>query len=84
MTIRDLKVSPMQFCNETVGYRVTCISRDCSDSLWDTVYHRAVFRTSDCAEKFLKEEFPSPTWSWHDWSHSHIEGAFSVLDRRAA
>jgi hypothetical protein len=37
-----------------VGYQIQGIHRACSDSMWETVAHAAIFRDKARAERFLK------------------------------
>jgi hypothetical protein len=52
--IHSLKVEPVYFRREIVGYSVEGIHRDCSDSLWEPIAHEAIFRSQSRAECFLE------------------------------
>jgi hypothetical protein len=82
MSIRNLKVVPVTFRNEVVGFRVGGITRDCPDSLWDPIAHRAVFRTRERAEAFLARVCNVAPWSLNlkEWLTGYSwDGVYSVL-----
>ena len=64
MLVRNLSVIEVQI-NGMLGYQVQGWYRDCSDSLFETVAHAAVFRDRARAERFLKRSKPFPK----DWKH---------------
>jgi hypothetical protein len=80
--ITHISVKPVMFRREVVGYSVCGLVRQCSDSLWDPITHRAVFRTKERAERFLAKVSKANKWElkmahWnvgYDW-----DGFYSVL-----
>lgn len=62
MSIRNLEVSPVHFGRDVVGYSISGIIRDCPDSLWDPIWHNAIFRTRERAERFLARVLATNTW----------------------
>ena len=82
MSVRNLEVSPVKFRNQVVGYSVSGIYRDCSDSLWDTFTHHAVFRTKERAEAFLVRirKSPGTQFNMKHWNVGYNwDGVYSVL-----
>jgi hypothetical protein len=82
MTVRNLSVEPVQFRGQVVGYRVGGIHRQCSDSLWDPICHRAIFPTPERASRMLARIAAKPSWEWKwtEWTDPHSwEGAYSVI-----
>lgn len=86
--MRDLSVVEVQI-HDMTGYQIQGSYRDCSDSLWETVAHAAVFRDRARAERFLQKCGSRPSWeyNWHHWgklanySHSFadaIQGSVAV------
>jgi len=77
--IRNLKVEPVYFRREIVGYSVGGIIRDCPDSLWDPIIHNAIFRTQERAERFLAK-IRAGRINWAHWRVGPSwDGAYSVL-----
>lgn len=66
--MRDLRVVKVQIHGMT-GYQIQGSWRDCSDSLWETIAHAAVFRDPTRAERFLQKCGSRPIWeySWRHW-----------------
>lgn len=82
MSIRDLKVEPVVFRREVVGYRIGGATRMCSDSFWEPICHRAIFRTEERAARFLERVKAVPSWNFtgSEWIvGSSWSGAYSVL-----
>lgn len=82
MSIRDLKVEPVTFRRETVGFRVAGITRMCGDSLWDPICHRAIFRTEERAARFLERVKGRPSWDFKgsEWVVGHSwDSVYSVI-----
>ncbi|MEY4331962.1 MAG: hypothetical protein RLZZ196_700 [Bacteroidota bacterium] len=65
--MRDLEVVEVKIHGMT-GYQIQGIWRACSDSLWETIAHAAVFRDKARAEKFLLRVKGRPSWQ-QDWKH---------------
>jgi hypothetical protein len=64
MLARNFNVIEVEI-NGMSGYQVQGWYRDCSDSMFETVAHAAVFRDRARAERFLKRSKPFPK----DWKH---------------
>jgi|688.fasta_scaffold2422414_1 hypothetical protein len=82
MSIRNLKIEEVQFRGVVVGYRVGGIHRMCSDSLWDPIAHRAIFRSRERAERFLARVSKVMPWNLKmtEWIvGASWNGAYSVL-----
>jgi len=80
--IRSLEVSPVILRNQVIGYSVSGIYRDCSDSLWDPITHNAIFRTKERAERFLAKVAKTSPWDLKlvNWNVGHSwDGCYSVL-----
>lgn len=78
--IRNLKVEPVYFRREIVGYSVGGIVRDCPDSLWDPISHNAIFRTKERAERFLAKIRGVNGLKLDNWYLGDSwNGAYSVL-----
>lgn len=65
--MRDLQVVEVKIHGMT-GYQVQALWRDCSDSLWETIAHAAVFRDRARAERFLKKCGSRSSWEYN-WRH---------------
>jgi len=65
--MRDLQVVEVQIHGVT-GYQVQGNWRACSDSLWETMAHAAVFRDRARAERFLAKVKTRSSWEWN-WQH---------------
>jgi hypothetical protein len=84
--MRDLRVVEVQIHGMT-GYQVQGSYRDCSDSLWETVAHAAVFQDRARAERFLQKcsNRPSWTYNWHHWGkpadyiHSQVDAVQGLV-----
>lgn len=84
--MRDLRVVEVSICG-MIGYQVQGSWRDCSDSLWETIAHAAVFRDRDRAQRFLEKCRNSPRWeyNWKWWGkpanyvHSNIDAMQSKV-----
>lgn len=82
MSIRNLQVEEVTIKGAVVGYRVGGISRDCSDSLWDPIAHRAIFRSRERAERFLARVRNTASWNWKmaEWRVGYTwDGVYSVI-----
>jgi len=66
--MKNLRVVEVQIHGMT-GYQIQGSYRDCSDSLWETVAHAAVFRDRARAERFLQKCSSRPSWEykWRHW-----------------
>lgn len=47
------------------GYQIQGLWRACSDSLWETLAHAAIFRDRVRAERFLKKCRTKPSWEYN-------------------
>ncbi len=81
MAIRNIEVAPVKFRNKVVGYSVSGIYRDCTDSLWETFTHHAIFRTEERAQAFLERILNSSTrYNMKHWNVGYSwDGVYSVL-----
>lgn len=82
MSIRNLKVEEVTFRNVVVGFRVGGIARQCPDSLWDAIFHRAIFRSRERAERFLARVLKTSEWNLKgsEWRVGYSwDGVYSVL-----
>lgn len=82
MAIRDLKVEPVIFRKEVVGYSIAGIYRDCTDSFWEPITHNAIFRTKERAEKFFaKFVAANSRVSMKHWNvgHNNWDQCYTVL-----
>jgi len=78
--MRDLQVVEVKI-NGMLGYQIQGNWRACSDSLWETVAHAAVFRDRTRATKFLAKVKTRPSWEYNwkcwgkpaDYIHSSID-----------
>jgi hypothetical protein len=80
--IKNIQVSEVRFRNEVVGFSVSAIVRDCSDSLWDPITHQAIFRTRERAERFLAKVCKTHSWDFKmaNWNVGHsFNGCYSVI-----
>ena len=84
--MRDLRVVEVQIHGMT-GYQIQGSWRACSDSLWETIAHAAVFRDRARAERFLVKVKTRPSWqcNWQHWGkpadylHSSIDAIQSSV-----
>lgn len=82
MTIRNLEVSPVTFNKEIVGYSVSGVYRQCSDSFWEPITHNAIFRTKERAVRLLQVIKKTNSWNLKmaNWNVGHSwDGTYSVL-----
>jgi hypothetical protein len=63
MTFRNFKVQPVVIAG-VPGFQVQAIWRACSDSLWETMAHAAVFPTRERAERMMARIQAKPWWEW--------------------
>ena len=62
--MRNLEVVEVNI-NGMVGFQIQGIWRACSDSLWETIAHAAVFRDRVRANKFLAKVKTRPSWEYN-------------------
>lgn len=78
--MRDLRVVEVKI-HDMTGYQVQGLWRSCSDSLWETIAHAAVFRDRARAERFLQKCHSRPDWRYNwvwwgkpaDYVHSYVD-----------
>lgn len=78
--MRDLRVVEVTIHGMT-GYQVQGLWRDCSDSLWETIAHAAVFRSRDRAERFLAKCGSRMSWEYNwAWWGKPVNYVHSFVD----
>lgn len=65
MTVRNLQVTRVTI-HGMIGFQVQALYRDCSDSMYDTIAHAAIFRDEKRAAAMLRRIQGKPSWEW-DW-----------------
>ena len=78
--MRDLQVVQVKIQGMT-GYQIQGSWRSCSDSLWETIAHAAVFLDLARAQRFLTVVKSKSSWeyNWKNWGkpadycHSYVD-----------